>query len=63
MKFLDTNAILTYIPEEKFAISSITLDELENIKTSANKDGEIKWKARKVLRALDSGEVDYEVVI
>ena len=29
MKFLDTNAILKYIPEEKFAISSITLDELD----------------------------------
>lgn len=63
MKFLDTNAILKEIPKEKFLISSITLDELENIKTSVNKDGEVKYQARKVLRKLDKGEIDYEVIM
>lgn len=63
MKFLDTNAILIEIPSEKFAISSITLDELEHIKTSANKDEGVKFAARQVLRKLDSGEVEYDVII
>lgn len=63
MKFLDTNAILKEIPQDKFLISSITLDELENIKTSANKDGDVKYQARQVLRKLNSDEYDYEVII
>lgn len=48
---------------EKIIISSITLQELENIKTSINKDAEIKYNARKLLRTLDENPNKYEVVI
>lgn len=54
-KFYDTCSLLSLQEkafENFFYISSITLDEIENIKTSANKDNEIKFKARKILRLL-----------
>jgi len=61
MKFLDTNALLSgNLPAENFAISSITLKELENIKNSERKSDEVKYKARRALRDLDI--VDHEVV-
>ena len=61
MKFLDTNALLSgNLPAEKFAISSITLKELENIKNSERKSDEVKYKARRALRDLDV--VHHEVV-
>ena len=41
-------------PKETMVISSITLNELENIKTSAHKDIEIKTSARKLLSLLAS---------
>lgn len=64
IKFYDTNALLHgNLPDGKFYISSITLKELENIKTSANKDGEVKYQARKLLIMLNSNELEYEVVI
>ena len=45
---------------EKFAISSITLEELEGIKTSSNKDPDVKYSARKLVHLLDEhyGEFD-----
>ena len=45
---------------EKFAISSITLEELEDIKTSSNKDPDVKYSARKLVHLLDEhyGEFD-----
>ena len=57
-KFYDTNAVLFLQDKllngnEKFAISSITLLELEHIKVSRNKDEETKYRARKVLHILD----------
>ena len=39
-------------PKETIVISSITLNELENIKTSSHKDMDIKASARKVLSLL-----------
>ena len=61
MKFLDTNALLSgKLPAEDFAISSITLKELENIKNSERKSDEVKYKARRALRDLDA--VRHEVV-
>lgn len=61
MKFLDTNALLSgNLPVEKFAISSITLKELENIKNSERKSDEVKYKARRALRDLDA--VRHEVI-
>lgn len=50
-KFYDTSSLLLkadnlFETDEKFAISSITLSELENIKTSSHKDQEVKCAAR-----------------
>lgn len=67
-KFLDTNILLNlqeeaFQPNEKFIISSITIKELEQIKTSTYKDGETKWQARQVLRLLSSNEDKYELEV
>lgn len=52
----DINAI-------NICLSSITLQELENIKTSANKDSETKYRARVAVRALkDNPNVEIIVV-
>lgn len=66
MKFFDTNALLLLQKaafNEKFLISSITLNELENIKTSKTKDEEVKWAARQVLRLLADNEDKYEIEV
>ena len=66
MKFYDTNAILKLqnkIFDENFIISSVTLQELENIKVSRNKDDQVKYKARKALHLLDDNSDKYDVVI
>ena len=47
--FFDTNALLNLQEQafkEKFVIAQKTLEEIENIKSSFNKDGEVKYKAR-----------------
>ena len=65
-KFYDTNAILDLqdkMFEDNFCISSISLQEMENIKTSGRKDEETKYKARKALHLLDENKDKYEVVI
>lgn len=66
--FYDTCALLAELKEafkanEKFYISSITLNELENIKTSSYKDEEIKYNARQLLHLLENNEDKYEVVL
>ena len=48
--------------KENFFISNITLNELEEIKTSATKDEEVKWRARKVLHLLKDNENKYTVI-
>lgn len=48
---------------EHFVISSITLKELEKIKTSANKDADIKYSARLLLHLLTEFRENYEVVV
>ena len=66
MRFFDTNAILDLqdkMFEDDFCISSISLQEMENIKTSSRKDDETKYKARKALHLLDENKDKYEVVI
>lgn len=66
MKFYDTNALLELMDDilaEPFAISSVTLEELENIKTSKTKTEETRYKARKVVHLLDENRDKYEVVI
>lgn len=66
IKFYDTNALLHNDIEKiegKIYLSSVTLMELENIKTNRNKDEELKFQARKVTRWLRSNEDKYECVI
>lgn len=65
-KFYDTNALLDLqdsIFEAKFIISSVTLQELEHIKVSRNKDDQTKYNARKVLHLLDENSDKYTVVV
>ena len=51
--FYDTSALLGGAPiEENTYISSIVLDELEHIKTSAQKDESVKFQARALVRRL-----------
>lgn len=66
INFYDTNAVLELqnkIFEERFFISSVTLQELEEIKVSSRKDEEVKYKARKALHLLDENRDKYDVVI
>ena len=66
MKFYDTNAILKFqdkIFEEIFFISSVTLQELEHIKVSRNKDDQVKYEARKALHLLDDNSDKYDVIV
>lgn len=68
IKFYDTSSLLKQVDalfdnEDLIAISSITLEELENIKTSANKDADIKYSARKLLHILDESVDKYQVII
>lgn len=65
--FYDTCSLLTqgsniFNKPKKFYISSITLKELENIKTSNYKDQSVKFKTRKILRLLAEKEETYEVI-
>jgi len=67
IKFYDTCSLLELQEEvfndSKFYISSITLSELEQIKTSGTRDEEIKWKARQVLNCLRQHKQSYEIII
>lgn len=52
-KFYDTNAILIDCSDlTDVVLSSKTIEELENIKVSANKDSEVKHKARQAVKAI-----------
>lgn len=68
VKFYDTCSLLLageklFESEEKFVISSITLKELERIKTSANKDEDIKHSARLLLHLLEQHPDSYTTII
>ena len=68
MKFYDTSSLLKQVDtlfenDDLIAISSITLEELENIKTSSNKDADIKYAARKLLHVLDNNMDNYMIQI
>lgn len=67
-RFFDTCSLLLYVDKlfkepENIYISSVTLEELEHIKTSANKDYETKILARHLARKLDQHFGEYHVVI
>lgn len=64
-KFYDTCALLeaqNKVYKDKFFISDVTLRELEDIKTSSRKDETVKFKARKVTRALQEHEGNYQII-
>ena len=63
IRFYDTNAILTDCTDiSNVIISSKTLDELENIKSSSHKDNDIKYKARVAVRAIREQKPEIIVV-
>ena len=67
-KFYDTCSLIlkaSHLWEEDttIVISSITLEELEHIKTASNKDPDVKFAARKVVRELDEHYGEYKVVL
>ena len=67
--FFDTNILLNKDKKffqsliEPFYISTISIQELENIKTSSNKDIDIKYKARKIARWLIENQDKYIPII
>lgn len=68
-KFYDTSSLLILRdelfnePYNRFAISSITLKELESIKVSHDKDSEIKYAARRLLSILNENFSRFDLVI
>ena len=63
IRFYDTNAILTDCTDiSNVLISSKTLEELENIKSSSHKDNDIKYKARVAVRAIREQKPEIVVV-
>lgn len=65
--FYDTSSLLLkgdkIKKEDNIIISSITLQELENIKTSMNKSPEVKYQARVLLRFLEEHPDYVEIII
>ena len=62
-RLFDTNAILADCTDiSNVIISSKTLEELENIKTSSHKDNDIKYKARVAVRAIREHQPEIVVV-
>ena len=66
--FFDTCTLLNYYESifnstDKFAISEVTLRELESIKTSYNKSDEVKYKARQVTKLLAHNQDKYDVIL
>ncbi len=66
-KFYDTCSLLlktNHLFDDnnaKVVISSITLQELEDIKNAFNKDADIKYSARKILNILNNNPTAYEI--
>lgn len=67
-KFYDTCSLLLKVDnlwedDTTLVISSVTLEELEHIKTSVNKDPDVKFAARKLIHELDTHYDSYQVII
>ena len=63
--FYDTSSLLLAQErafDEPFYLSSVTVAELEHIKVSEYKSGELKYQARKLVRMLDERRDMYTVV-
>ena len=68
IRFYDTCSLLLkanslFDDNEQFILSSITLEELERIKSSNTYDSNIKYSARKVLHQLDENNGKYKIHI
>lgn len=66
MFFYDTCSLLKELDKifcTPFAISNVSLMELENIKTSTTKDEETKYRARRILHLLEENEDQLTVII
>lgn len=67
MYFLDTNILLKHLGKveklNKFYISSITLQELEDIKTSGKKSEDVRYASRRAVRWLNENESKYECIL
>ena len=65
IKFYDTNILLHSCNEieGKIFLSSVTLQELEHIKTSKNKDEDVRFEARKMTRFLRENEDSYKCIV
>ena len=67
INFYDTSALLESInslkKDEEIMLSSITLEELESIKTANNKDEEIKYQARRALHFIEENISNISFVI
>lgn len=68
VKFYDTCSLLLigeklFEKDEVFVISSVTLKELERIKTASNKDEDTKYSARLLLRLLNQYPDRYDTII
>lgn len=65
--FFDTNIILELgeklFDEGEFYISSVTLEELENIKTRKTTTEELRYKARRAIHWLDENDDKYTVIV
>ena len=67
INFYDTSSLIKKVntlfdDKEIFFISSITLEELESIKSSSKKDSDIKFAARHILHFLDLHPECYQVI-
>lgn len=68
IRFYDTCSLLLageslFDKDEKFLLSSITIKELERIKTAANKDADVKYSARLLQHLLQKNKDKYEIII
>lgn len=65
IKFYDTSAILVKeqydFDKEYYVLSIITIEELEDIKTSATADEDTKYNARRFLRFLNENSKQFEI--
>ena len=63
-KFYDTSSLLLlYDFSEPIVFSSISLKELEEIKTSNHKSEEVRSQARRILNALNDNAIKHETII
>ena len=67
MNFYDTCSLLdlgceVFETNDLFYISSITLKELENIKSNKNKTEDLRFKCRKILRLLNENVDKYKII-